>query len=67
MMFTWVPGEAQVVHEGSGGIRTNQQHAAVRWGGPSTGFSTAAGNTFGQVGGTTGSQRLVRFGGRFVF
>jgi Carboxypeptidase regulatory-like domain len=40
---------------------------SVRWGGPSTGFSTAAGNTFGQVTGTTGSQRLVRFGGRFVF
>jgi hypothetical protein len=40
---------------------------SVRWGGPSTGFSTAAGNTFGQVTGTSGSQRTVRFGGRFVF
>lgn len=40
---------------------------AVRWGNPATGFSTAAGNTFGQIGGTTGGQRFVRFGGRFVF
>jgi hypothetical protein len=40
---------------------------AVRWGNPSTGFSTAAGNTFGQVTGTTGGQRSVRFGGRFIF
>ncbi|HXW08139.1 MAG TPA: TonB-dependent receptor [Vicinamibacterales bacterium] len=40
---------------------------AVRWGNPSTGFSTAAGNTFGQITGTTGGQRSVRFGGRFVF
>ena len=38
-----------------------------RWGGPSTGYSTAAGNTFGQVTGTTGSQRQLRFGGRLVF
>ena len=40
---------------------------SVRWGNPSTGFSTAAGNTFGQVTGTTGGQRSVRFGARFVF
>jgi hypothetical protein len=40
---------------------------SVRWGNPSTGFSTAAGNTFGQITGTTGGQRSVRFGGRFVF
>jgi hypothetical protein len=39
----------------------------VRWGNPSTGYSTAAGNTFGQITGPTGSQRSVRFGGRFVF
>jgi hypothetical protein len=40
---------------------------SVRWGNPSTGYSTAAGNTFGQINGTTGGQRSVRFGGRFVF
>jgi hypothetical protein len=40
---------------------------SVRWGNPSTGFSTAAGNTFGQITGTTGGQRSIRFGGRFVF
>jgi hypothetical protein len=40
---------------------------SVRWGNPSTGFSTAAGNTFGQVTGPTGSQRSIRFGGRFAF
>jgi hypothetical protein len=40
---------------------------SARWGNPSTGFSTAVGNTFGQVTGTTGSQRQLRFGGRFVF
>ena len=40
---------------------------SVRWGNPSTGYSTAAGNTFGQITGTNGSQRSVRFGGRFVF
>jgi hypothetical protein len=40
---------------------------SVRWGNPSTGFSTAAGNTFGQITGTTGGQRSMRFGGRFVF
>jgi len=39
----------------------------VRWGNPNTGFSTAVGNTFGQIGGTTGGQRFVRFGGRLVF
>jgi hypothetical protein len=39
----------------------------VRWGNPNTGFSTAAGNNFGQITGTTGSQRTFRFGGRFVF
>jgi len=40
---------------------------SVRWGNPSTGFSTAAGNTFGQITGTNGSQRQIRFGGRIVF
>jgi hypothetical protein len=41
----------------------------VRWGNPTTGFSTAAGNTFGQITGTApnAGQRSVRFGGRFVF
>ena len=34
---------------------------------PQHGFSTATGNTFGQITGTTGSQRQIRFGGRFVF
>ncbi len=40
---------------------------AVRWDTPSTGFSTAAGNTFGQVTGTTGGQRSLRFGARVTF
>jgi hypothetical protein len=40
---------------------------SVRWGNPGTGFSTATGNTFGQITGTSGGQRSVRFGGRFVF
>jgi len=40
---------------------------SVRWGNPGTGFSVAAGNTFGQITGTAGSQRSIRFGGRFVF
>ena len=42
---------------------------AIRWGNPSTGFSTATGNTFGQVTGLAGqtSQRIIRFGGRFAF
>ena len=40
---------------------------SVRWGNPDTGFSIATGNTFGQITGTTGSQRTLRFGGRFVF
>ena len=40
---------------------------SVRWGNPNTGFSTATGNTFGQITGTTGGQRSIRFGGRFVF
>ena len=40
---------------------------SVRWGNPTTGYSNAAGNTFGQITGTTGGQRSVRFGGRFVF
>jgi hypothetical protein len=40
---------------------------SVRWGNPGTGYSTAAGNTFGQITGTNGSQRSLRFGGRFVF
>jgi hypothetical protein len=40
---------------------------SVRWGNPNTGYSNAAGNTFGQITGTTGGQRSLRFGGRFVF
>jgi hypothetical protein len=42
---------------------------SVRWGNPGTGYSTAAGNTFGQITGTAGqtTQRTLRFGGRFVF
>jgi len=40
---------------------------SVRWGNPGTGYSTAAGNTFGQITGTNGGQRSLRFGGRFVF
>ena len=40
---------------------------SVRWGNPGTGYNIGAGNTFGQITGTTGSQRSVRFGGRFVF
>ena len=40
---------------------------SVRWGNPNTGFSTNSGNTFGQITGTTGGQRTVRFGFRFVF
>jgi hypothetical protein len=39
----------------------------VRWGNPGTGFSTATGNTFGQITGTNGGQRTFRFGGRFAF
>ena len=40
---------------------------SVRWANPSVTFSNAAGNTFGQVTATEGSQRSLRFGGRFVF
>ena len=40
---------------------------SVRWGNPNTTFSTATGNTFGQITGTNGSQRSLRFGGRFAF
>ena len=40
---------------------------SVRWANPSTGFSTATGNTFGTITGTTGGQRTVRFGARIVF
>ncbi|HET7695623.1 MAG TPA: carboxypeptidase regulatory-like domain-containing protein [Vicinamibacterales bacterium] len=40
---------------------------SVRWGNPNTGFSVAPNNTFGQVTGTTGGQRSLRFGGRFAF
>ncbi len=41
---------------------------AVRWGNPNTGYSAnPTGNTFGQIGGTTGGQRSLRFGARFVF
>lgn len=40
---------------------------SVRWGNPTTGYSVATGNTFGQITGTTGGQRSLRFGGRFAF
>jgi hypothetical protein len=41
---------------------------SVRWGNPNTGYSAnPTGNTFGQIGGTTGGQRSLRFGARFVF
>jgi hypothetical protein len=40
---------------------------SVRWANPNTGFSTATGNNFGQITGTTGNQRQIRFGGRFAF
>jgi len=40
---------------------------SVRWANPNTGFSVATANTFGQITGTTGGQRSVRFGGRFAF
>jgi hypothetical protein len=40
---------------------------SVRWGNPNTGYSTATGNTFGQITATTGGQRSVRFGARFAF
>ena len=40
---------------------------SVRWGNPNTGFSTATGNTFGTITGTTGAQRTMRFGARIVF
>jgi hypothetical protein len=40
---------------------------SVRWGNPSTGYSTAAGNTFGQITGPTGGQRSLRFGARVTF
>jgi hypothetical protein len=40
---------------------------SVRWGNPNTTFSTAPSNTFGQIAGTTGGQRSIRFGGRFAF
>lgn len=40
---------------------------AVRWANPNTTFSTATGNTFGQITATNGSQRSLRFGLRFTF
>lgn len=40
---------------------------SVRWGNPNTGFSIASGTTFGQITGTSGSQRTFRFGVRFGF
>jgi hypothetical protein len=40
---------------------------SVRWGNPGVGYSTATGNTFGQITGTTGGQRTLRFGARFAF
>ena len=47
-------------------LQRNQLRAL---GQPGTGYSTAAGNTFGQITGTAGQtgQRSLRFGGRFVF
>jgi hypothetical protein len=40
----------------------------VRWGNPNTGYSAnPTGNTFGQINSTTGGQRSLRFGARFVF
>jgi hypothetical protein len=40
---------------------------SVRWANPNVTYSTATGNTFGQITGTSGSQRSIRFGGRFAF
>src|SRR5262249_26433768 len=40
---------------------------AVRWGNPNTGYSTATGNTFGQITGAPGGMRSLRFGARFLF
>ena len=40
---------------------------SVRWGNPNTGFNVATGSNFGQITGTTGGQRSIRFGGRFAF
>ena len=43
---------------------------SVRWANPndaSRTYSTATGNTFGQITGTSGSQRTLRFGARFAF
>jgi hypothetical protein len=50
-------------------VRVDSYNAtnSVRWGNPGTGFSTATPNTFGQITGTTGGQRSVRFGARFAF
>ena len=57
-----------------GGTRTGELRVdaynvtnSVRWGNPGTGYSTSTGNTFGQITGTTGGQRTVRFGARFTF
>ncbi|MEP6914316.1 MAG: TonB-dependent receptor [Acidobacteriota bacterium] len=50
-------------------VRVDSYNAtnSVRWGNPNTGFSTATGNTFGQITGTNGGQRTFRFGARFAF
>jgi hypothetical protein len=42
---------------------------SVRWGNPNTAYAppSTTGNTFGQITGTSGSQRSLRFGGRFAF
>jgi hypothetical protein len=50
-------------------VRVDSYNAtnSVRWGNPTTGFSTASGNTFGQITGTNGGQRTFRFGARFAF
>ena len=53
----------------SSGIDAFNAPDATRWGNPNTGFSTATGNTFGQITGLAGqtTQRVIRFGGRFAF
>jgi hypothetical protein len=40
---------------------------SVRWANPNTTYNVSSGNTFGQITGTSGSQRSIRFGGRFAF
>jgi hypothetical protein len=40
---------------------------SVRWANPNTGYNVATGSNFGQITGTTGGQRSIRFGGRIAF